>query len=137
MLVEGALLLERAARTPGRAQAHVKALQDAVTGLRDEARPAQARLAAGTSSAVHAALAADPVREMVSASEDHVLRIQRERALVGAWYEFFPRSEGARYDAATESWQTGTLRTAAERLPGIAAMGFDVAYVTPVHPIGA
>ena len=30
----------------------------------------------------------------------------------------------------------GTLRTAAERLPAIAAMGFDIVYLTPVHPIG-
>ncbi|MGN6576063.1 MAG: maltotransferase domain-containing protein, partial [Nocardioides sp.] len=137
MLTEGALLLERAAATKGRPASHVQALRDAVTGLRDTTRPAQARLAAGTSPAVHAALAADPVREMVTASADHVIRVQRERALVGAWYEFFPRSEGAIYDPATESWTSGTLRTAAKRLQAIADMGFDVAYVTPVHPIGA
>ncbi|GAA4345598.1 alpha-1,4-glucan--maltose-1-phosphate maltosyltransferase [Angustibacter luteus] len=136
MLVEGALLLEQAAKAKGRGPVHTKALKDAVTGLRDTKRPAQARLAAGTSAAVHAALAAAPIREMVSASDDLVLRVQRERALVGAWYEFFPRSEGATYDPASETWRTGTLRTAAERLPAIAAMGFDVAYVTPVHPIG-
>ncbi|GAB3597589.1 alpha-1,4-glucan--maltose-1-phosphate maltosyltransferase [Angustibacter peucedani] len=136
MLVEGALLLERAAGTKGRPKAHASALRDAVKGLRDTDRPAQARLAAGTSPAVHAALADDPVREMVTASADLVLRVQRERALVGAWYEFFPRSEGARLDSATGRWTSGTLRTAAERLPAIAAMGFDVAYVTPVHPIG-
>lgn len=136
MLTEGALLLERAAATKGRPPAHVQALRDAVTGLRDTTRPAQARLAAGTSPAVHAALSAAPVREMVTASADHVIRVQRERALVGAWYEFFPRSEGATYDPATESWTTGTLRTAAGRLQAIADMGFDVAYVTPVHPIG-
>jgi starch synthase (maltosyl-transferring) len=73
---------------------------------------------------------------MVTASAGHVIRVQRERALVGAWYEFFPRSEGATYDPATESWTSGTLRTAATRLRAIADMGFDVAYVTPVHPIG-
>ncbi|WP_426561658.1 alpha-1,4-glucan--maltose-1-phosphate maltosyltransferase [Angustibacter sp. McL0619] len=136
MLTEGALLLERAAGAKGRPKAHAKALQDAATGLRDASRPAQARLAAGTSAAVHAALAADPVREMVTASADYVLRVQRELALAGAWYEFFPRSEGSRFDKKTGTWSTGTLRTAAERLPAIAAMGFDVAYVTPVHPIG-
>ncbi len=136
MLVEGALLLERAAATKGRPKQHAKALKDAVTGLRDASRPPQARLAAGTSPAVHAALADDPVREMVTASADHALRVQRERALVGAWYEFFPRSEGAVRDPATDAWKSGTLRTAARRLPAIADMGFDVAYVTPVHPIG-
>jgi starch synthase (maltosyl-transferring) len=136
MLTEGALLLEGAARTKGRAKQHVQVLQDAVAGLRDTSRPAQARLAAGTSPAVHAALAEQPVREMVTASTDYVLRVQRELALFGAWYEFFPRSEGSRLDPRTDTWSTGTLRTAAERLPAIAEMGFDVAYVTPVHPIG-
>ncbi|OIJ66503.1 DUF3459 domain-containing protein, partial [Streptomyces mangrovisoli] len=50
--------------------------------------------------------------------------------LYGAWYEFFPRSEG------TPEQPHGTFRTAARRLPAIAAMGFDVVYLPPVHPIG-
>jgi starch synthase (maltosyl-transferring) len=137
MLTEGALLLERAAAMPGRGTAEAAVLRDAVTGLRDASRPPQARLAAGTSAAVHAALASDPVRELVTASREHAILVQRERALYGSWYEFFPRSEGARYDAATDTWTSGTLRTAAERLDAIAAMGFDVAYLTPVHPIGS
>ena len=136
MLLEGALLLEAAAGQTGRSNVHERVLADAALGLRDADRPAQARLAAGTSSSVRAALAAMPVREMVSPSAELPLRVQRERALVGAWYEFFPRSEGATYDEASGTWRTGTLRTAAERLPAIAAMGFDVAYLTPVHPIG-
>jgi starch synthase (maltosyl-transferring) len=56
--------------------------------------------------------------------------VDRPRALYGAWYEFFPRSEGA---TATSG---GTLKQAAERLPAIASMGFDVAYLPPIHPIG-
>src|SRR5699024_10946926 len=59
-----------------------------------------------------------------------------ERALYGSWYEIFPRSEGARRDETTGRWTTGTLRTAARRLPAIAAVGFDVVYLTPVHRIG-
>ncbi len=136
MLLEGALLLEAAATTPGRTAEGGRVLTEAATGLRDAARPAQARLAAGTSNAVRSVLAALPVREMLSVGDEMPLRVQRERALVGAWYEFFPRSEGARYDSATGEWTTGTLRTAAERLQGIADMGFDVAYLTPIHPIG-
>jgi starch synthase (maltosyl-transferring) len=73
---------------------------------------------------------------MVSPSVEHPVLVQRELALYGSWYEFFPRSEGARYDPATDTWTSATLRTAAERLDAIAAMGFDVAYLTPVHPIG-
>jgi starch synthase (maltosyl-transferring) len=137
MLTEGALLLERAAADPARDAEGATALRNAVTGLRDASRPPQARLAAGTSPEVHAALARTPVRELVTAGDDHVLRVQRERALFGSWYEFFPRSEGAHVDPETGQWHSGTLRTAAERLPAIAAMGFDVAYLTPVHPIGS
>ncbi|MGO4757609.1 alpha-1,4-glucan--maltose-1-phosphate maltosyltransferase, partial [Streptomyces sp. 2MCAF27] len=63
------------------------------------------------------------------------LLVERERALFGSWYELFPRSEGARV-AEDRRPLSGTLRTAAERLPAIAAAGFDVVYLPPIHPIG-
>jgi starch synthase (maltosyl-transferring) len=69
-----------------------------------------------------------------------VLWVDRPRALYGSWYEFFPRSEGALVpDPASDAIQTpahGTFRTAAERLPAVAEMGFDVVYLPPVHPVG-
>src|SRR5438067_12327768 len=49
---------------------------------------------------------------------------------LGAWYELFPRSQGRRLGKAT------TLKGAEWRLPDIAAMGFDVVYLPPIHPIG-
>jgi starch synthase (maltosyl-transferring) len=58
-----------------------------------------------------------------TASEPHPLWVDRERALVGAWYELFPRSEGG-------------LRGSIQRLDAVAAMGFDVVYLPPIHPIG-
>ncbi len=61
---------------------------------------------------------------------DLPLMVDRERARTGAWYELFPRSQGRRRGQAT------TLREAEWRLPEIAAMGFDVVYLPPVHPIG-
>lgn len=137
MLAEGAALLERAADREGLPEPVARALHDGVVGLRDTRRPPQARLAAGTSDQVRAALAAEPFREHVSSSPTYPLVVQRERALYGSWYEFFPRSEGARWDGVARVWRSGTLRTAAERLPAIAEMGFDVVYLTPVHPIGA
>jgi starch synthase (maltosyl-transferring) len=136
MLAEGAALLERAAERPGLPADAARTLRDAVTALRDTRRPPQARLAAGASPEVKAALAAHPLREHVTPSPTYPLLVQRERALVGSWYEMFPRSEGARWDARARRWRSGTLRTAAERLPAIAAMGFDVVYLTPIHPIG-
>ncbi|HEY8720242.1 MAG TPA: alpha-1,4-glucan--maltose-1-phosphate maltosyltransferase [Pengzhenrongella sp.] len=136
MLAEGAIVLERA--TAGRALPvpAERILTDAVRALRDAARPAEARLAAGLSDEVRATLATHPLREFVTASRTYPLIVDRPLALAGAWYEIFPRSEGATFDPVTYKWRSGTLATAAQRLPAIAAMGFDVVYLTPIHPIG-
>jgi len=129
----GAALLGPAAAGAG---ADLGTLRDAVTALRDTTRPAPARLHAATSAEVQEIFAAHPYREMVSRSPAYPLLVERELALFGAWYEIFPRSEGAWYDEEQGRWHSGTLRTAAERLGAIAGMGFDVVYLTPVHPIG-
>ncbi|MFG3662600.1 alpha-1,4-glucan--maltose-1-phosphate maltosyltransferase, partial [Streptomyces sp. NPDC047706] len=89
------------------------------------------RLAAALTPEVDAVLARYPLRELVTASGALPLLVERERALFGSWYEFFPRSEG------TRERPHGTFRTAARRLEAIAAMGFDVVYLPPVHPIGS
>ncbi|MFH9828682.1 alpha-1,4-glucan--maltose-1-phosphate maltosyltransferase [Streptomyces bobili] len=145
VLEEGALLYERAAAgipeveeakaTAGStaqegAAAQRNVLLAAVDALRDESRPAASRLAAALDPEVDAVLARHPVRELVTESESLPLQVERERALYGSWYEFFPRSEG------TPERPHGTFRTAARRLPAIAAMGFDVVYLPPIHPIG-
>ncbi len=136
MLEEGALVLERALAEGTRTPDQRAVLEDAVAGLRDDARPPAVRLRAGTAASVEDELAERPLREYVSPSAPVPLLVERERALVGAWYELFPRSEGATYDEAEHRWSTGTLRTAALRLPAVADMGFDVVYLTPIHPIG-
>ena len=82
--------------------------------------------------AVTEVLERHPLREHVTESVAVPVRVERERALVGSWYEFFPRSEGATLDPP----RSGTFATAAERLPAVAAMGFDVLYLPPIHPIG-
>ncbi|GAB76658.1 maltotransferase domain-containing protein [Austwickia chelonae] len=137
MLEEGARLLERARTQPPR-QAYAVALLDAgIRQLRDTGRTPTERLAGGLSDGIRTELGQRPMREMISPSPDYPWQVERERALYGAWYEIFPRSEGCRYDEETGTWTTGTLRTAAQRLPAIARMGFDVVYLTPVHPIGS
>ncbi|WP_328847186.1 alpha-1,4-glucan--maltose-1-phosphate maltosyltransferase [Streptomyces sp. NBC_00258] len=134
VLEEGAELYERAAsgvpHEAGRA-----AVLTAVDALRDESRPPIARLAAALTPDVDAALADHPLRERVSRSVPMPLLVERERALYGSWYEFFPRSEGAVVEPGRPP-VTGTFRTAARRLPAIAEMGFDVVYLPPIHPIG-
>ncbi|WP_169801951.1 alpha-1,4-glucan--maltose-1-phosphate maltosyltransferase, partial [Streptomyces phaeochromogenes] len=134
VLEEGAELYERAAsgvpHEAGRA-----AVLTAVDALRDESRPPIARLAAALTPDVDTALADHPLRERVSRSAPLPLLVERERALYGSWYEFFPRSEGAVVEDGKPP-VTGTFRTAARRLPAIAEMGFDVVYLPPIHPIG-
>lgn len=56
----------------------------------------------------------------------HPVRVDRELAVFGAWYEVFPRSEGG-FGEGSALWN---------RLESIAAAGFDVLYLPPVHPVG-
>ena len=56
--------------------------------------------------------------------------VDRERTRFSTWYEMFPHS------CASEAGRHGTFRDCEERLPYIAAMGFDVLYLPPIHPVG-
>ena len=124
-LEEGARLIES---IPGdRAR-----LDDIARTVRDTELPPEVRLAAAGDPDVLAALEVHPLREGVTQCGPWPLLVERRRALVGSWYEFFPRSEGAR----GRPLKSGTFATAAKRLPAIAAMGFDVVYLPPIHPIG-
>ncbi len=139
----GARLFERAAggeavNNPTQQAPDAKSaarLLDAAKTMRDQSRPPQERLSVGLHSSIRGIFRAHPLRDLLESSRTYPLRVDRERALYGSWYEIFPRSIGA-YKDQEGHWHSGTLRTAAADLPRIAAMGFDVAYLTPVHPIG-
>ena len=137
MLQEGALVLERTLAEVPRTPAQAKPIADAVVALRDAGRPPQVRLQPAVAPEVRRELDLRPLRDLVSPGAAYGWVVERERALYGAWYEIFPRSEGATQDHTTGLWTSGTLVTAARRLTAIAKMGFDVVYLTPVHPIGA
>jgi hypothetical protein len=143
MLAEGALLYERAAKAikqpPGAARpaAARASLVSLAKKLRDRSLPPWDRLAATESPEIAEIMAAFPLRDMVTRSARLPVAVDRLRALYGAWYEFFPRSEGVQFDPmGRREPVSGTLRTAARRLEAIAEMGFDVVYLPPVHPIG-
>jgi starch synthase (maltosyl-transferring) len=74
-------------------------------------------------------------KELISKSLEYPINVERERALIGSWYEFFPRSEGAIRNS-DGSITSGTFKSAAKRIPEVADMGFDVLYIPPIHPIG-
>ncbi len=127
---EGAIILNQILDTlPTRNQ---RKLHSAIATMTDSALPPSVRLAAATDPTVAQLTTAFPLREIPTDSGPWPLLVERTRALVGAWYEFFPRSEGASIDPP----RSGTFSTAAERLPAVAAMGFDVVYLPPIHPIG-
>ena len=70
-----------------------------------------------------------PRSDMVTSATLQI-SVDRPRALYSTWYEMFPRSQGR------ELGKPATLRQAAERLPALRAMGFDVVYLPPIHPVG-
>ena len=76
------------------------------------------------------AMAESQDRADLTRSQLYPLTVDRALACCGAWYEMVPRSQGR------EPGRHGTFRDCIERLPDIAAMGFDVVYFTPIHPIG-
>ncbi|MFD6175698.1 MULTISPECIES: alpha-1,4-glucan--maltose-1-phosphate maltosyltransferase [unclassified Isoptericola] len=138
VLAEGRLLFERIVAPElqaARPAADAATLEAAARELADATRPPEARLAMAMTAAVNDALRRNPLRDLVTASAAYPLRVSRPLALAGSWYEMFPRSEGAKR-RKDGTWRSGTFATAAQRLPAIAEMGFDVVYLTPVHPIG-
>ena len=131
-LVLGARVFDRAAEiVPEESAPAVKA---AAAALRDTKIPLTARVSPGLRLA--GLLWKHPVRDLVTAAPPQRIWVDRKRALFSAWYEFFPRSEGAVVDKTGKPLRHGTFRTAAQRLPGVAKMGFDVVYLPPIHPIG-
>jgi starch synthase (maltosyl-transferring) len=74
-------------------------------------------------------------KALITKSESYPIKVERERALIGNWYEFFPRSEGA-IKNSDGSITSGNFRSAADRIADVAKMGFDVLYLPPIHPIG-
>jgi len=129
-LLEGAELVKQSAATEG-GRAYADRLRSAVEEIGDQLRSAEDRVAAAMDAALLEAMAASPDRREAT-RYDRVLRVrvERERARFGSWYEMFPRSAG------TDPSRSATFAEAAGLLPYVSSMGFDVLYLPPIHPIG-
>jgi starch synthase (maltosyl-transferring) len=127
MLLMGRQLLERAGAR--------KIVTDTLAAFADETLTPAAKLALALDPKLTTAIEAKPLASLTTESETLSIRVERERAGVGSWYEFFPRSEGA-VRAKDGTWTSGTFRTAVKSLARVADMGFDVLYLPPIHPIG-
>jgi starch synthase (maltosyl-transferring) len=127
-LLEGAeLLRQAAARASGPDRVWLDAQAVVVGGPAEQA----ARVAAATAADLVACMTRHPDRSRATTYAPTLrVQVERERAAFGAWYEMFPRS------CSTEPGRHGTFRDCAARLPYVAAMGFDVLYLPPIHPIG-
>ena len=101
----------------------------AACAARDPRRVASRR---STRTRCSTAMRRHPDRSFASRSAELWLVVDRQRARFGAWYELFPRSQGRDPQRPTAT----TFPEAEWRLADIAAMGFDVVYLPPIHPIG-
>jgi starch synthase (maltosyl-transferring) len=119
-LEEGARILESLA--PGVGARDRKRVLEAIAGLRRRSCSLHVRLNAGLDDRVAVLVAGVPGADL-TATHPRPLWVDRPRALYGAWYELFPRSEGG-FVGATK------------RLAAVADMGFDIVYLPPIHPIG-
>src|SRR5258707_10326827 len=121
-------MVEEGARGP--APAAAVRLHDLIRILRDDRSPEGGKRAV-LDDEIAAIVRRYPDRQFAARyAKELCVVVDRERAGFSAWYEMFPRS------CASEPGRPGTLRDCEARLPYVAAMGFDVLYLPPIHPIG-
>ena len=130
----GARLLSRVVDRPE--QRYQDAIEAAIGALRDTTRSVAERTGPALSIELWPILTADPIRELVTTAEPVAVWVDRPLAAFGSWYEFFPRSCGAEVDDDGRPLRHGTFADAKWQLDRAAAMGFDIVYLPPIHPIG-
>ncbi len=127
----GARMVEQRLAGPVKLRsADASALRKLLAALRDTSMRDDARLTEASRLPLVALMQRLADRSRATVAGPFPLWVDRRLGTFSAWYEMFPRSEGA------VDGRSGTFATAAERLPAIAAMGFDVVYLPPIHPIG-
>jgi starch synthase (maltosyl-transferring) len=127
ILVVAELVAAAAARA---ADADRAALQGHAAALANRSLPESERARQATSAELLELVSRYPDRTHAATLPKWLpLWVDRERARFSSWYEMFPRSTG-------QGGRHGTFKTAASKLPYVAAMGFDVLYLPPIHPIG-
>jgi starch synthase (maltosyl-transferring) len=127
-LLTGAELVEQAA---GRAEGENQGrLRNWANTLRGDAA-LEERKAVALTDELAGAMALYPDRSLATQYErEYTIVVDRQQARFSAWYELFPRS------CVSSPGEHGTFKDCMERLAKIAAMGFDIVYLPPIHPIG-
>jgi starch synthase (maltosyl-transferring) len=133
MMLEGERLLKALAeKSPKDKKALLAIAKDMVTPGTEPTERLKAALDAGLSQLAER----NPLRGLESRSPEVQILCERKLAGSGSWYEFFPRSEGA-IKKTDGSFTSGSFKTATKSLARVQAMGFDVLYLPPIHPIGS
>ena len=129
-LLEGAELIDAAARRARFGDARNE-LRAAALAIRDTRTPGAERIAIALDAQLHTLLDDNYLPpDLTAYARELEVWVDRERAGFAAWYELFPRSQ------TTSPARHGTFLSTALALPRIAALGFDVVYLAPVHPVG-
>ncbi|MGH6796818.1 MAG: maltotransferase domain-containing protein, partial [Roseiarcus sp.] len=126
-LIEGRRLVSDAA---ARATGDARRILAATLAAAGEDAPIADRVNGLLAADVGAAMAEWGARHNVTVAKELEVVVDRPAARFGSWYEMFPRSQGSR------PGRSATFRDCIERLDDIRAMGFDVIYLVPIHPIG-
>jgi starch synthase (maltosyl-transferring) len=122
-IVEGALILRKLGETDASLVTFARRLEDK--------RNHAAAVELVNTPEFAAIVAKHPlIQHQVVTPNEFVVVVEQEKALFSTWYELFPRS------ASLESGKHGNFKDCIRLLPRIAAMGFDVLYLPPIHPIG-
>ena len=133
MMLEGQRLIEQFAKVASKSTG--AKLKGFAKMLADTAVSPQQRLLQALQSGLGEAMRSNPIRRLESLSDSYEIACERKLAGSGSWYEFFPRSEGAKQNK-DGSWVSGNFKTAVKSLDRVAQMGFEVLYLPPIHPIG-
>jgi starch synthase (maltosyl-transferring) len=129
-LLEGAEVIDAAARRARFGEAR-NALRIAALQIRDVRLSGAERAAIALDAQLQALLEDNYTPpDLTGYARELELWVDRERAAFAAWYELFPRSQ------TTDPARHGTFLSTAFALPRIAALGFDVVYLPPIHPVG-
>ena len=126
---DGARMVEGRLRSPEARAADRVPLRRLAAALRS-GPSVSAQLAAAAAPEALELMRRTADRSRATVAGPFALYVDRPLATFSAWYEMFPRSEGA------EPPRSGSFATAMRRLPAIAEMGFDIVYLPPIHPIG-
>jgi starch synthase (maltosyl-transferring) len=112
-------------------ESDARALSDWANAIADPLRDREERVVLAQSDTVHELTRRNPDPQIVARHEPPLaIEVDRERARFSSWYEMFPRSAGS------TPGRHGTFADVEALLPEISAMGFDVLYLPPIHPIG-